>query len=58
MIADERREIDQTGGSWNHVTNWPRRVEALREAAWYDRPQRRTGRAAANREAGRRAVGV
>jgi len=25
--------VDQTGGSWNHITSWLRRLEALREAA-------------------------
>jgi hypothetical protein len=25
--------VDQTGGNWNHITSWLRRVEALRQAA-------------------------
>jgi hypothetical protein len=27
------KEVDQTSASWNHITSWLRRVEALRDAA-------------------------
>ena len=31
--AGERRVVDQNSGSWNRLTSWLRRVEALRAAA-------------------------
>ena len=32
-ITGERRLVGQNIASWNHITSWLRRVEALREAA-------------------------
>ena len=33
-VSEQKKDlVDQTGGSWNHITSWLRRVEALREAA-------------------------
>ena len=32
-LNHERRLVDQNSASWNHITSWLHRVEALRDAA-------------------------